>query len=126
MMTSRKSVINIGLLGLGTVGTGVMQILAKNRADIAAKTGSELKITKALVRDPSKTRPHLDPAVELTTDASSVLTDPAIDIIVEVMGGIEPARHIATALEHGKHVVTANKDLMALCGYERSPPPKNT
>lgn len=119
MMTSRKSVINIGLLGLGTVGTGVMQILAKNRADIAAKTGSELKITKALVRDPSKTRPHLDPAVELTTDASSVLTDPAIDIIVEVMGGIEPARqYIATALEHGKHVVTANKDLMALCGYE--------
>lgn len=57
--------------------------------------------------------------MELTTDASSVLTDPAIDIIVEVMGGIEPARqYIATALEHGKHVVTANKDLMALCGYE--------
>lgn len=60
MMTSRKSVINIGLLGLGTVGTGVMQILAKNRADIAAKTGSELKITKALVRDqqnPPPSRP---------------------------------------------------------------------
>lgn len=65
---SGNSTINIGLLGLGTVGTGTMQIINANRADIAAKTGSELRITKALVRDLHKQRPHLDPAVELTLD----------------------------------------------------------
>lgn len=114
---SGNSTINIGLLGLGTVGTGTMQIINANRADIAAKTGSELRITKALVRDLHKQRPHLDPAVELTLDPDPILTDPDIDIVVDVMGGLEPAgQYITTALEQGKHVVTANKDLMALHG----------
>lgn len=119
MKRPRKTVINVGLLGLGTVGTGAMQILNNNRAEITAKTGSELRITKALVRNLNKPRRQFDPNIELTVDADQIIMDPNIDIIVEVMGGLEPARkYITTALEHGKHVVTANKDLMALHGYE--------
>lgn len=119
MKSLNKPVIKIGLLGLGTVGTGTTQILTNNGADITAKVGSKLQITKALVRDVSKPRPNMDPSILLTQDPADVLADPEIDIVVEVMGGIEPAReYIAAALAGGKYVVTANKDLMAVHGSE--------
>src|SRR5690554_3889651 len=104
MKSLNKPVIKIGLLGLGTVGTGTTQILTNNGADITAKVGSKLQITKALVRDVSKPRPNMDPSILLTQDPADVLADPEIDIVVEVMGGIEPAReYIAAALAGGKY-----------------------
>ena len=114
-----KSVMKVGLLGLGTVGSGTMQIIQTNQEEISRKIGSELRITKALVRELGKERPNLDPHIQLTTDAQAIIADPEIDIVVEVMGGIEPARsYIAAALTNGKYVVTANKDLMATHGSE--------
>lgn len=121
--------LRIGLLGLGTVGSGVARVLETNQASIARKLGRGLVIAKALVRDPDRPRPGLpgaptslttDPgAIALTTDPAAILTDPAIDVVVEVMGGLEPARtYILDALRAGKDVVTANKDLIALHGRE--------
>ncbi|HEX3015102.1 MAG TPA: homoserine dehydrogenase [Desulfobacteria bacterium] len=111
--------LKIGLLGLGTVGSGVVQILTQNRESITTKLGRELLITKALVRNPDLPRAVDCASFELTTSAKDIINDPDIDIIVEVMGGIEPARsYIIEALLAGKHVVTANKDLLALHGRE--------
>ncbi|MBX3233689.1 MAG: homoserine dehydrogenase [Labilithrix sp.] len=111
--------IKVGLLGCGTVGGGVVQLLRANAAYIEARVGAPIEITRVLVRDPSKERvPELDPA-KLTTDPRAVLDDAACDVIVEVMGGVEPARaHIGAAIEAGKQVVTANKMLLALHGGE--------
>ncbi|XFA72173.1 homoserine dehydrogenase [Thermosynechococcaceae cyanobacterium Okahandja] len=107
----------VGLLGLGTVGGGVAQILMD-------PTGrhpllKELAIARVGVRDPAKPRAvSLDPAC-LTTDLEAIVSDPAIDIVVEVLGGIEPARSlILKAIAHGKHIVTANKAVIARHGAE--------
>ncbi len=116
-----KPPLNIGLLGLGTVGCGVVRILASNQESISRKLGRELTVKTALVRDVARPRP-LDAAASgltLTENPASILADPSIDAVVEVMGGIEPARTlILEALAAGKDVVTANKDLMALHGRE--------
>ncbi|MGI5901324.1 MAG: homoserine dehydrogenase [Desulfitobacteriia bacterium] len=110
--------IAIGLLGFGTVGSGVAQILKNNRFDIKSRTNANIFIKKSLVRDPLKDRPHSD-NLSFTTNAEEILKDPEIQIVVEVMGGIEPARsYILEAFKQGKHVVTANKDLLALHGSE--------
>ncbi|KUO66285.1 MAG: homoserine dehydrogenase [Gracilibacter sp. BRH_c7a] len=110
--------INIGLLGFGTVGSGVTSILQKNSYDINTRTGSEIKVKRALVQDLTKKRPENEDIL-LSDKANDILDDPEIDIIVEVMGGIEPARtYIITALNNGKNVVTANKDLLAAHGKE--------
>jgi homoserine dehydrogenase len=110
--------IKVGLLGCGTVGGGVVQLLNANAAYIEARVGAPIEIGRVLVRDPSKERvPQLD-ASKLTTDPKDVL-DGSHDVIVEVMGGVDPARaHITTAIEGGKQVVTANKMLLALHGGE--------
>jgi len=107
----------VGLLGLGTVGGGVAQILMD-------PTGrhpllKELAIARVGVRDLAKPRAvSLDPAC-LTTDLEAIVSDPAIDIVVEVLGGIEPARSlILKAIAHGKHIVTANKAVIARHGAE--------
>lgn len=110
--------IQIGVLGLGTVGSGVVRILQQNIEDIEIRTQSRLNIKQVLVRDISLPR-EATGDYELTTNAYDILHDPEIDIVVEVMGGIEPARtYVVEALNHGKSVVTANKDLLALHGHE--------
>lgn len=110
--------IKIGLLGFGTVGCGVANLLASNRYDIDTRTNSNLIIKKALVRDLDQER-QVSEEISFTDKASEIIDDPEIDIIVEVMGGIEPARtYILAALQSGKNVVTANKDLLALHGEE--------
>lgn len=107
----------VGLLGLGTVGTGTAQILL----DPAQRHPllQELEITKVGVRSLEKTRLVHLPGAAVTTDLESIVTDPSIDIVVEVMGGLEPARSLMLqAIAHGKHVVTANKAAIALYGEE--------
>jgi homoserine dehydrogenase len=111
-------VVRVGLLGFGTVGTGVVRVLTENASLIAQRAGTAIAIKKILVRDPNKKR-ALSTAAELTTDPASVIRDPEIDIVVELLGGEEPARTLMLeALNQGKHVVTANKDVMAKYGRE--------
>lgn len=109
--------IKVGLLGCGTVGGGVVQLLRANAAYIEARVGAPIEIARVVVRDPKKERvPELDKA-RITTDADAVVKDPSIDVVVEVMGGVEPAKsHILTAIAAGKQVVTANKMLLAIHG----------
>ncbi|MEW6769941.1 MAG: homoserine dehydrogenase [Bacillota bacterium] len=113
------STIGVGLLGLGTVGRGVYRVLEKNRDIISARLGASLEVLRILVRDAEKDRGITLPPGLLTTDPAAVLEDPAVEIVVEVMGGIEPARrYVLEALSRGKSVVTANKDLLAVHGRE--------
>lgn len=110
--------IGIGLLGFGTVGSGVVRILNDNAALITQRCGAEIEIRKILVRDPHKKRPYPTEA-EITTDSAAVIHDSGIDVVVELLGGEEPARTLMLkALNAGKHVVTANKDVMAKYGRE--------
>ncbi|AFV01936.1 Homoputative protein dehydrogenase [Dehalobacter sp. UNSWDHB] len=110
--------IVIGLLGFGTVGSGTAAILENNRYDISTRTNADITIKKALVHDIHKPRPDCR-GIILTDDPREITDDPEIDIVVEVMGGIEPARTlILTAMANGKNVVTANKDLLAQNGEE--------
>ena len=110
--------ISIGLLGSGTVGTGVVRVLKENADDIAKKVGGRLAIKKVLVRDISKKREYLED-VQLTDNADDILNDPEIDIVVELLGGQHPAReYMLKAMENGKHVVTANKDVVAQFGHD--------
>ena len=112
-------VIKVGILGLGTVGTGVVKLLEGQKDDLIWKVGCKLEIAKILVNDINKKR-NIDVNKSLLTDKwEDIITDPEIQIIIEVMGGIEPAKtYILSALEAGKHVITANKDLMAEYGKE--------
>ena len=107
----------IGLLGLGTVGTGTAQILLdpSGRNPLV----EELEIYRVGVRNPEKIRPIQLPPGAVTSDLESIVTDPNVDIVVEVIGGLEPARSlILKAISHGKHVVTANKAVIARFGDE--------
>ncbi len=105
-------VITVALLGAGSVGTQVARLLTEQSADLAARVGAPLRLTAVAVRDASKARAGVDPSL-VTTDAMAVATSGA-DIVVEVMGGIEPARSlILAAMAAGSSVVTANKALLA-------------
>ncbi|MFD0617989.1 homoserine dehydrogenase [Paenibacillus sp. GCM10027629] len=111
--------IRVGLLGLGTVGTGVVRIVEGHQSDLQSQVGSEVIIEKVLVKNVDKSRSISVPHHKMTENAWDIIRDPDIDIIVEVMGGIETTKeYLLEALERGKHVVTANKDLMALHGPE--------
>ncbi|MEK3913972.1 homoserine dehydrogenase [Paenibacillus sp. FSL H7-0331] len=111
--------IQVGLLGLGTVGTGVVRIIKGHQQDLMSQTGASIEISKILVQDKSKLRDIEVSSELLTEDPRDVIENPEIDIVIEVMGGIELAKgYILEALDRGKHVVTANKDLMALHGQE--------
>lgn len=114
-----KSVIGIGLLGMGTVGRGVYRILKENRAAIEQKVGVLVEVKKILVRDTIKDRGfELEKGI-LTTDVGDIIDDPDIDIIVELLGGINPAlEYSLRALGCGKSLVTANKDMVAVHGKE--------
>lgn len=111
--------VGVGLLGLGVVGSGVARTLAQRGDYFARQVGAPIVLRRALVRDPSKPRQAPVGPELLTTDPQEVLADPSIDIVVEVLGGEEPAlSFVRQALEAGKHVVTANKELMAKWGPE--------
>lgn len=111
--------INIGLLGCGTVGSGVVELLRKNAEAIAQRTGDKIVIKRVLEKELDKCRALGIPENMLTEDVSDIINDPDIDIVVELIGGIEPAfTYIIEAMQAGKHVVTANKDLIAVKGKE--------
>ncbi|MCG2714000.1 MAG: homoserine dehydrogenase [Candidatus Omnitrophica bacterium] len=111
--------INIGLIGFGNVGCGVIKILQQRKAFLAQKIGIEIAIKKICDKDTTKKRDVLIDKSLLTSDANLVLNDPAIDIVVELMGGTTLAKdYILSALKKGKHVVTANKALLAEHGLE--------
>ena len=109
--------IKIALLGLGTVGTGVYKVLKAQKEEMVRKLGAQVEIKKILVRNLEKAAAKVDDPSVLTNDWKEILNDPEIQIVAEVMGGMEPARtYMKEALEAGKNVVTANKDLMAAKG----------
>ncbi|MGG3888112.1 homoserine dehydrogenase [Metabacillus fastidiosus] len=111
--------IHVGLLGLGTVGSGVVQIIENHQDKLMHQVGCPVKVKKILVKNTEKARQiEVDKNI-LTTEVFDVIHDPEIDVIIEVMGGIEETKtHLLEALKAKKHVVTANKDLMAIYGTE--------
>jgi homoserine dehydrogenase len=111
--------ISVGLLGLGTVGTGVVRILRENAKEIEARLGARIEVKRALVQDPAKERAIDVPRSFLTDRAEDILDDPSVSIVVELVGGITDAkRFVLGAIQRKKHVVTANKALLAICGDE--------
>ena len=113
--------LNVGLLGFGTVGKGVFDVLARNGGEIARRAGRPIRITWIGTRTLDRAREATRGAkgVHLTSDTGSVAVHPDVDIVVELIGGIEPARELVmSAIAAGKHVVTANKALLALHGNE--------
>jgi homoserine dehydrogenase len=110
--------INVGLLGLGTVGGGTLTVLRRNAEEITRRAGREIRVIRAAVRDLEKAR-LLAGDLPLTTNPFDVVDDPEIYIVVELIGGLEPARELVMqAIANGKHVVTANKHLVAKYGNE--------
>ena len=117
-MSEVKSELSIGLIGCGVVGSQVLRLIEEDSGDFAARSGAKLKIKKIAVRDVNAKREGIDKNI-LTGDANSLVTDPDIDIIIEVMGGLDPARQLLlTAIQNGKSVITANKALLAHHGAE--------
>lgn len=116
-----KDCIKIGLLGAGTVGSGVLIVLEENAVEIEKKVGVPIKIAKILVRDVQKAK-DLAEKYTLTDKIEDIVEDPEIDIVVELIGREHPAKeYIAAALQHKKNVVTANKDVLAKYGKELFP-----
>jgi homoserine dehydrogenase len=111
--------VKIGLLGLGTVGGGTVNVLARNREEIARRAGRAIEVVHASARDLAKPRICSLEGITLTDRPEVVVDDPAVSVVVELMGGTELARDLTLrAIEKGKHVVTANKALIALHGNE--------
>ncbi|MDO9047126.1 MAG: homoserine dehydrogenase [Methylobacter sp.] len=111
--------VKVGVLGLGTVGGGTVNVLKRNAAEIARRAGREIIITRASAKDLSKQRICDTQGIALTTDPYEIINDPEIEIILELIGGAGPVKDmVLKAIENGKHVVTANKSLIALHGNE--------
>ena len=109
----RTRPLKVALLGCGVVGSEVARIMTTHADDLAARIGAPVELAGVAVRRPSKVREGIDPAL-VTTDATALVKRGDIDVVVEVIGGIEPARSlITTAIEHGASVVSANKALLA-------------
>jgi len=116
-MTSRT--VRLGLLGCGHVGSALVRLVTRNRDEIEVRTGVRLEVTRVAVRNLARERDVELSADVFTHDGAAVVTAPDVDVVVEVIGGIEPAReHIVEALKAGKPVVTANKELLANVGRE--------
>jgi homoserine dehydrogenase len=116
---SAKDTVRVGMLGCGNVGSAVARLLHDHGADIERRAGCRLELVRVAVRNPALDRDVPVPAERFTGEAREVVTDPAVDILLEVIGGIEPARSlILEAMEGGKPVVTANKELVANFGRE--------
>ena len=110
--------IRIGILGCGVVGSQVANQLLRHQKELSTRSGAELVLTKIAVRNTSLVREGIDSSL-FTADAKSVVTNPEIDLVIELMGGIEPARElILLAIENGKSVITANKALLATHGAD--------
>lgn len=111
--------VKIGLLGIGTVGSGTFRVLERNHEEITRRAGRQIEIAWVAARDRERARAVVGPHVPIVDDAVAAVADPEIDIVVEVIGGTTVAKDaIFAAIEHGKHVVTANKALLALHGNE--------
>ncbi|HJV36834.1 homoserine dehydrogenase [Geomonas sp.] len=111
--------IKIGLLGFGTIGAGVVKLLKENSSLISEKTGAQLSLKTIADLDITTDRGVSTDGIKLTTNADEVLSDPEISVVIELIGGYEPARTFALkAIANGKHVVTANKALLAVHGQE--------
>ena len=111
--------VRIGVLGCGNVGAALVRLIEQQAGSIEARTGVRLEVVKVAVRNMSRERDVVLPEGLLTRDAHAVVADPGVDLVVEVIGGIEPARELITqALQSGKPVVTANKELLANVGTE--------
>jgi homoserine dehydrogenase len=111
--------VRVGLLGCGNVGAALVELIRTRSDDIAARTGLALEVARVAVRSTTKERSVALPEGVLTHDAAGVVTDPDIDVVVEVIGGIEPARELTLdAIKAGKPVITANKELLANVGAE--------
>jgi homoserine dehydrogenase len=111
--------VKVGLLGLGTVGGGTLNVLVRNAAEIARRAGREIIVSHAAARDYDASQLESLDQVEICPDAFDVVANPEVDIVVELIGGYSPARELVLkAIENGKHVVTANKALIALHGNE--------
>src|SRR3990172_5778221 len=126
--TPQRTEIRMGLIGLGTVGGGVVRVLRDNAELIRRRLGVPLRLVRAADRDPSR-GPALGLAPEqLTSRAEELIADPSIDIIIDLIGGYDPAeRFLAEAMAQGKSVLTANKALLATAGERlfaaATPPP---
>ena len=117
--TNGGPVVRIGVLGCGNVGAALVALIAAQGAAVETRTGLRLEVTRIAVRDLAKPRPTGIDTALLTTDTDSIVNDPAIDIVVELIGGVEPARElILSALKAGKPVITGNKELLAARGAE--------
>ncbi|CAM3779956.1 homoserine dehydrogenase [Mesobacillus zeae] len=111
--------ISVGLLGLGTVGSGVVRIIDNHQDTLMHQVGCPIMVKKVLVQDLSKVRDIKIDSSLLTTSAAEIISDPEIDVVIEVMGGVESTKgYVLEAIRNKKHIVTANKDLMALYGSE--------
>jgi homoserine dehydrogenase len=116
-MNSGVKTISIGMLGCGVVGSQVARLLQDDQQELSERSGAHLVLNKIGVRK-AGARPGVDASL-ITTDLESIVSDPAINIVIEVMGGIEPARTlILEAIKNKKSVITANKALLATHGHE--------
>ena len=117
--TSPRRTVGIGMLGMGVVGSGLARVLRDKASGLAAGIGAPLNIEAIVVRDADKHRDDDLPLHLVTQDVDAVLVNPDVDIVVEVIGGVEEAlEYVCRAIRGAKHVVTANKDLMARHGPE--------
>jgi homoserine dehydrogenase len=111
--------VSVGVIGLGTVGAGTVNVLRRNSEEISRRAGREIKVTRAAVRDLARSRDCNTTGISLTANPHEIVEDPEIDIVIELIGGCDVAFDlISAALGHGKHVVTANKALIATRGTE--------
>ncbi len=111
--------VKVGLLGLGTVGGGTFEVLQRNAEEITRRAGRGIVVTHAAAREFDTDRFRASDSLKLTSDPYEVVNDPDVEVIVELIGGYDPAKDLVLrAIEHGKHVVTANKALIALHGNE--------
>ena len=111
--------VNVGVIGLGTVGAGTVDVLRRNGEEISRRAGREIKVTRAAVRDLTRPRDCNTAGISLTANPHEIVEDPEIDVVIELIGGCDVAFDlISAALNHGKHVITANKALIATRGNE--------
>ncbi|MHB1582055.1 MAG: homoserine dehydrogenase, partial [Acidithiobacillus sp.] len=117
-MADAMEPVRIGILGMGTVGQGTVRVLERNAEEITRRVGRELRVTHVAVRNPARLK-GLDLQARISSDPWAVVRDPEVDVVVEVMGGQEPALSLLmAAIAAGKHMVTANKALLAEHGNE--------
>jgi homoserine dehydrogenase len=111
--------IQVGVMGLGTVGGGVFEVLRRNQEEIRRRAGRGIEVTMVSRRDVAKARALVGDAAQVVADARAIIANPEIDIVVELIGGYDLARELVLeAIAAGKHVVTANKALLAVHGTE--------